>query len=134
MGSRYLLPKNFFVYININLQLKINKKQKKYINQVSKYLLMPGTNLKTIKLTISYLKQTKIFFIKIKESSTNINRSISRIFMTSKKEFNVVISNHYKPVNSRLCPKSPGLVLDNILLLSDESLLKGEDRQKKSRS
>ena len=130
MGSRYLLPKNFFGYININLQLKINKKQKKYINQVSKYLLMPGTNLKTIKLTISYLKQTKIFFIKIKESSTNINRSGSRTFMTSKKEFSVAISNHYKPVNSRWGPKSPGLILDNILLLSDELLLKGEDRQK----
>ena len=101
MGSRYLLPKMFFVYLNISLQLKINNKQKKYIHQVSKYLLMPGTNLKTIKLTISYLKQTKIFFIKIKESSTNINRSGSRTFMTSKKEFSVAISNHYKPVNSR---------------------------------
>ena len=52
---------------------------------------MPGTNLKAIRLTISHLKQTKIFFIKIKESSTNINRSRSRTFMTSKKELNVVI-------------------------------------------
>ena len=50
--------------------------------------------------------------------------------MTSKKELIVVTSNGYKPVNSRWSPKSPGLALDNTLLLSDESLIKGEDRQK----
>ena len=50
--------------------------------------------------------------------------------MTSKKELNVVVSNGYQPLNSRWCPKSPGLTSDKILLLSDESLLKGEDRKK----
>ena len=37
---------NFFLYMNINLQLKINKKD---IHQESKQLSMPGTNLRTIK-------------------------------------------------------------------------------------
>ena len=37
---------NFFLYMNINLQLKINKKD---IHQASKQLSMPGTNLRTIK-------------------------------------------------------------------------------------
>ena len=45
--------------------------------------------------------------------------------MKSEKELNVVVSNGYQPVNSRWCPTS-----DKILLLSDESLLKGEDRKK----
>ena len=49
--------------------------------------------------------------------------------MTSKKELSVVISNGYQPVNSRWCPKSPGLTSNKILLLSDESLLKGEDKK-----
>ena len=49
--------------------------------------------------------------------------------MTSKKELSVVISNGYQPVNSRWCPKIPGLTSDKILLLSDESLLKGEDKK-----
>ena len=40
--------------------------------------------------------------------------------MTSKKELNVVVSNGYQPVTS-----------DKILLLSDESLLNGEDKKKK---
>ena len=35
--------------MNINLQLKIKKKQKKDIHQASRHLRMPGTNLKTIK-------------------------------------------------------------------------------------
>ena len=42
----------------------------------------------------------------------------------------MVVSNGHQPVNSRWCPKSPGLTSDKILLLSDESLLKGEDRKK----
>ena len=50
--------------------------------------------------------------------------------MTSKKKLIVVVSNGYQPVNSRRCPKSPGLTSDKILLLSDKSLLKGEDRKK----
>ena len=50
--------------------------------------------------------------------------------MTSKKELNVVVSNGYQPVNSRWCPKSPRLTSNNILLLSDESLLKREDKKK----
>ena len=50
--------------------------------------------------------------------------------MTSKKELNVVVSIGYQPVNSRCCPKSPGLTSDKILSLSDQSLLKGEDRKK----
>ena len=50
--------------------------------------------------------------------------------MTSKKELNVVVSNGYQPVNSSGCHKSPGLTSDKIILLSDESLLKGEDRKK----
>ena len=37
---------NFFLYMNINLQLKINKKD---IHQASKQLSMRGTNLRTIK-------------------------------------------------------------------------------------
>ena len=49
--------------------------------------------------------------------------------MTSKKELSVVESNGYQPVNSRWCPKSPGLTSDKILLVSDESLLKGEDKK-----
>ena len=49
--------------------------------------------------------------------------------MTLKKELNVVVSNGYQSVNSRWCPKSPGLTSDKILLLSDESLLKGEDKK-----
>ena len=51
--------------------------------------------------------------------------------MASKKELSVVVSNGYKPVNGRWCPKSPKLASDKILLLSGESLLKGEDRTKK---
>ena len=51
--------------------------------------------------------------------------------MASKKELSVVVSNDYKPVNGRWCPKSPRLASDKILLLSGESLLKGEDRTKK---
>ena len=51
--------------------------------------------------------------------------------MASKKELSVVVSNGYKPVNGRWCPKSPRLASDKILLLSGESLLKGEDRTKK---
>ena len=50
--------------------------------------------------------------------------------MTSKKELNVVVSNGYQPANSRWCPKSPRLTSDKILLLSDESQLKGEDKKK----
>ena len=49
--------------------------------------------------------------------------------MTSKKELNVVVSNSYQPVNESLMSKSPGPTLDKILLLSDESLLKGEDEK-----
>ena len=51
--------------------------------------------------------------------------------MTSKKELSVVISNGYQSVNSRLCPKNPGLTSNKNFLLSDESLLQGEDRKKK---
>ena len=51
--------------------------------------------------------------------------------MTSKEELNVVASIGYQPVNSRCRPKSTGLTSDKILSLSDESLLKGEDRKKK---
>ena len=51
--------------------------------------------------------------------------------MTSKKELIVVVSNGYQPVNESLMSKSPGLTSDKILLLSDESLLKGEDKKKK---
>ena len=50
--------------------------------------------------------------------------------MTSKKELNVVVSIGYQPVNSRCCPKSPGLTSDKILSLSDESFLRREDRKK----
>ena len=50
--------------------------------------------------------------------------------MTSKNELNVVVSIGYQPVNGRCYPKSPGLTSDKILSLSDESLLKGEDRKK----
>ena len=50
--------------------------------------------------------------------------------MTSKEELNVVASIGYQPVNSRCCPKSTGLTSGKILSLSDESLLKGEDRKK----
>ena len=50
--------------------------------------------------------------------------------MTSKKKLNMVVSNSYQPVSSRWCPKSLGLTSDRILLLSDESLSKGEDRKK----
>ena len=49
--------------------------------------------------------------------------------MTLKKELSVVVSNGYQPVDSPWCPKSPRLASDKILLLSDESLLKGEDRK-----
>ena len=52
--------------------------------------------------------------------------------MTSKEELNVVASIGYQPVNSRCRPKSTGLTSDKILSLSDESLLKGEDRKKKN--
>ena len=38
-----------YIYIYINLQLKIKQKTKKDIQQVSKHLRIPGTNLKTIK-------------------------------------------------------------------------------------
>ena len=51
--------------------------------------------------------------------------------MTSKKELIVVVSNGYQPVNESLMSKSPGLTSDKILLLSDEFLLKGEDKKKK---
>ena len=37
---------NFSLYMNVNLQLKINKKD---IHQASKQLSMRGTNLRTIK-------------------------------------------------------------------------------------
>ena len=50
--------------------------------------------------------------------------------MTSKKELSVAVSNSYQPLNSRWCLKSPGLASDKILLLSDESFLKGEYRKK----
>ena len=50
--------------------------------------------------------------------------------MTLKKELTVVVSNGYLPLNSRWCHKSPGLTSDKTLLLSDESLLKEEDRKK----
>ena len=50
--------------------------------------------------------------------------------MTSKKELIVVVSSDYRPVNSRWCPKSHGIASEKILLLSDESLLKREDRKK----
>ena len=49
--------------------------------------------------------------------------------MTSKKELNVVVSNGNQPANESLMSKSPGLTSDKILLLSDESLLKGEDKK-----
>ena len=49
--------------------------------------------------------------------------------MKSKKELIVVISNGYQPVNELLMSKSPGLSSDKILLLYDESLLKGEDKK-----
>ena len=49
--------------------------------------------------------------------------------MTSKKELNVVVSNRYQPVNESLMSKRPGLTSDKILLFSDESLLKGEDKK-----
>ena len=51
-------------------------------------------------------------------------------FRTSKKELNHVVSNVYQPVSNHWCPKNPGLVSDKILLLSDEFLLKGEERKK----
>ena len=51
--------------------------------------------------------------------------------MTSKKELNMIVSNGYQTLNSRWYLKSPRLASDKILLLSDESLLKGEDRKKK---
>ena len=54
--------------------------------------------------------------------------------MTSKKELIVVVSNGYQPVNESLMSKSPGLTSDKILLLSDESLLKGEDTEKNTNS
>ena len=113
--------------------MKINKKQKKYIHQHLNTwgFLGPTTiKLKTIKLTISYLKQTNFFLLKQKNLPQILTEVESRTFMTSRKELIVVISNDYKPVNSRWSSKSPRLALDNILLLSDESLLKGEDRQK----
>ena len=50
--------------------------------------------------------------------------------MTLKKELSGIVSNGYHSVNSRWCPKSPGLTSDKTLLLSDQSLLKGEDRKK----
>ena len=49
--------------MNINLQLKIKKKQKKDIHQASRHLRMPGTNLKTIKFN---------FFIKVKNLPQNL--------------------------------------------------------------
>ena len=70
------------------------------------------------------------FFIKIKESSIKINRGGSRTSIASEKELCVVVSNGYQLLNNRGCPKSPGLASNKILLLSDESLLKGEDRRK----
>ena len=53
--------------------------------------------------------------------------------MTSIKELNVVVSNGNQPVNESLISKSPGLTSDKILLLSDESLLKGEGKKKKKK-
>ena len=50
--------------------------------------------------------------------------------MTSKKELIVVVSNGYQSVNSCGCPKSPRLALDKIVLLSNELLLKVDDRKK----
>ena len=52
--------------------------------------------------------------------------------MTSKEELILVVSNGYQLLNSRWHRKSPGLTSDKILLLSGESLLKGEDRTKKA--
>ena len=49
--------------------------------------------------------------------------------MTSKKELNVVVSNGYQPVNESLMSKSPELTSDKIFFLSDEWLLKGEDKK-----
>ena len=42
----------------------------------------------------------------------------------------MIVSNGWQPVNSRWWPKSLELASDKILLLSDESLLKREDRKK----
>ena len=53
--------------------------------------------------------------------------------MTSKKELIVVVSNGYQSVNESLMSKSPGFTSDKILLLPDESLLKGEDKKKKKK-
>ena len=50
--------------------------------------------------------------------------------MTSKKKLLVVVSNGYQPVNSRWCPKNPGLTSDKILFLADESLLKRQKTEK----
>ena len=50
--------------------------------------------------------------------------------MTSKAELNVVVSLGDQPLNSRWCPKSPGLASDKIVLLSDESLIEGKNRNK----
>ena len=83
-------------------------------------------------LTTSNIKQTRTFCIKIKESSTEINRSGSKTCMTSKKELSGGNINGYQPLNSHWCSNSPGLASDKILLLSDESLLKAEDREKKT--
>ena len=49
--------------------------------------------------------------------------------MKSKKELSVVVSKGYQPVNESQMSKSPTLTSDKILLLSDESLLKGEDKK-----
>ena len=50
--------------------------------------------------------------------------------MTSKKELSVVVSNGYHPLNSRWCPKSPGLALDKILFWLMNRYLKDKTEQK----
>ena len=77
-----------------------------------------------INLQLKIKKQKKAL------KTIKFNRSGSRPFMTSKKELSVLVSNGYHPVNSCWCPRSLGPTSDKILLLSDESLLKGEDRKK----
>ena len=50
--------------------------------------------------------------------------------MTSKKELSVAVSNGYHPLNSCWFPKSPGLALDKILSLADQSYLRDKAEQK----
>ena len=108
--------------------MKIKTTKKKFTRHLSTWGCL-GETQKLLNLTTSNLKQTKTFLLN-KKISTKFNRSGSRTFMTSEKELNVVLSNGYQLVNSCWCPKSPGLTSDKILLLFDESLLKGEDRKK----